>query len=75
MSKNVLEMLFSQYMEGKKDRKKQLLVYMTSLYKWIARQMMGRPKKETLTRGTKDIKLWGAIVAHVLKRYFTEVRL
>ena len=57
--------------EGKKNRGRPRIKYLTSLSTWMAERVpegqRGGMKEQELLRRTKDRKLWKAMIAHVLK--------
>ena len=61
--------------EGKKNRGRPRIKYLTSLRTWMAERVpegqRGGMKEQELLRRTKDRKLWKAMIAHVLKGHGT----
>lgn len=61
--------------EDKMDRRKEKVTYLMSMFKWMTAQVLGATvKKQTLRKGTKNMKLWRPITTHVLKGHGTELR-
>lgn len=54
--------------EGKRNRGKQRVSYLTNLYEWMAENVQrGLLKSEKILRTTKDRKLYRAMITHILK--------
>lgn len=60
--------------EGKRNGGKQQVTYLTIQSKWMVKQVSQREVITELIvlKTTKEMKLWSAIIAHILKGYGTQ---